>query len=197
MNKKVVYGGIAIIIVLLVAILATILGKESSASSIAPESKPVVSGNPTTFEKFLGKEAPVPNPDVMTTLIEVPDPFGGPDSQGVTFGTTNTETFSPMVAMMEQPVNGPMNHTLDSDFGSTLMGESDLTSDGEFKIIHRFIINEDSVLAWDAAPESSDFKWNTQPNRVALSFGSVADVVYTTKDASGQWTGDVVITQPN
>lgn len=191
MNKNIVYAGIGIIIALLVAVLITVSGKDTSAASAAPmNTQPEL--KTMSVADYIGLKE---EPDTLEDIISVNDPFSAIDSQGMTLSTSAKNPFTNLVATMDFDITNSEPTIKDGNFSDTLMANTSVTSEEEVKIVHRLKYLHDSVLVWtDAVGE--DFSWNQKPSRQLIPYGSEVTVTYSTKDASGVWVGDIKIDKP-
>lgn len=191
MNKNIVYTGIGIIIILLVAVLITVSGKDTSTASVTPiDSQP--DKKTMSVAEYVGFKE---EPDILEDIISVNDPFSATDSQGMVLSTSVKNPFTNLVAMMDFDVVNSEPIIKDGNFSDTLMANTSVTSQEDVKIVHRLKYLHDSVLIWTDAV-GDNFSWNQKPERQLIPYGSEVIVTYSTKDASGVWVGDIAIDRP-
>lgn len=189
-NKKLIYAGGAVILALLWAI-AFLLGVNSK--------EPVIEEDTATPQISMVdkvKAVVVPSEDRLEDIITVSDPFGNAESVGMSMATSTNAPFSNLVATMEFTSGQSTVTQLDGNFNNTVMSNTAISSEEPMSIVHKMRYDADSVLVWTPA-EGDNFTWNKEPSRESIPFGSVATITYSTKDASGQWTGDIQIDKPN
>lgn len=191
MNKNIVYAGIGIIIALLVAVLITISGKDTSTAAAAHmNAQPEL--NAKSVADYIGLKE---EQDTLEDIISVNDPFSATDSQGMTLSTSAKDPFTNLVATMDFDVVNSEPIVKDGNFSDTLMANTSVTSQEDVKIVHRLKYLHDSVLVWTDAV-GDNFSWNQKPSRQLIPYGSEVIVTYSTKDASGVWVGDITIDKP-